>query len=369
MHVSALPKRWLYMLLRFVLVGFLSGLTGLGIGAGESRFTELDPQSGYTLALWQKDSRLPPGLESIETKHGGHDHAPKAAPAEAPAHEKNVAALRYRWSSDTTLEFIKYRAVNVEKAFEINDSPGGHLHGTIDEWFIIQRIGYEISADLGVGVSQNFRRLRDRNVTDPLNQGVEQKAQGFGDIVLDIKYRFMRQGDTFPVDLSVYANIKAPTGENDERDPFGVLFDTHDQPGSGSWDGGMGIVASRRWGRWSASGSFGFSIRGEGDREFKSGDSVRLTLSAGRQLLPECWGWKMDANLGVSGIYEYEGRDMGEVDRNHGGKFVVVEPSIAVHPINRLTLTVSAPLPVYQEFNGTHQKQAYGIQFNIGVRF
>ena len=276
----------------------------------------------------------------------------------------------FRWSLDSSIEFRQWRKISPSKAFEINDRPHGHIHGVVDEIFISERIGCNITDDFNVGVSQVFRHLRQVNVEDPLTLGQHEFENGFGDLDIDFKYRFKHQHDHgFPVDLTLFGDLKLPTGESHERTPSNELFDAENQPGSGSWDGSLGVSASKRWGTWSAFGAVSGTIKGEGSQDFKAGDLIRVALGASKKLGAEPLGWKLFPSLGTQFFEEFKGKEKGEIDRNHGGQFMFIVPGFAARPLDRLILNATAPIPVYQEHNGTHQKQAYSLQFTVGVQF
>lgn len=84
-----------------------------------------------------------------------------------------------------------------------------------------------------------------------------------------------------------------------------------------------------------------------------------MSLGASRKLAQEPLGWKLYPSLGVQGIVELKGRNRGEIDRNHGGEKIYVIPGFTAKPIDRLNISVSVPLPVYEELNGFHQKQDF----------
>lgn len=276
----------------------------------------------------------------------------------------------YRWSLETTFEYRNHDRINPSVALEINERENGHIHSTIDEWFIAQRVGYNINKDLQIGLSQNLRHLRDSNTTDPLLLGNHSFLTGFGDLEFDIKYRFKEQKKGgFPVHLAVFAGLKLPTGDTDKHTADGFLFAAHDQPGSGSWDGYLGMAVSKQWGSWGASGAISYSLKGEGSQNYKAGDILRLSLGASKKLAAEPSGWKLFPSLGVQAFNEFKGKIDGEIDRNHGGQQIFVIPGFSAKPIDRLTLGISAPVPAYQEYNGTHQRLDFSVQFNIGVRF
>lgn len=286
-----------------------------------------------------------------------------------------IGDLKYRWSLDTTFEYRNWDRINPSVAFNINQTDHGHTHDTMDEWTAATRISYNVTNDLNIGLSQNYRKLRDSNVEDSLLLGRHSEAVGFGDLELDFKYCFKHQEEgedgkgAFPADLAIFGSLKPPTGQTHERDREGILYDAHDQPGSGSWDGMLGVAVSKRWGAWGASAAVSYSLKGEGTQEYKAGNVVRLALGSSYKLPFRPAGWKLYAALGLQGLIEDKPRAHGEFDRNHGGQFIYAIPGFSAQPTRRLSLNASVIIPVLQEYNGFHQHQDFGAVFGIGVRF
>jgi len=278
--------------------------------------------------------------------------------------------LRYRWSFDTSFDYRNWDRIDADKAKSLNDI-GNHVHSHIDDWFITARVGYAVNRDISVGVSQNYRHLRTINVNDLLLLGRHEYADGFGDLEFDFKYRFKEQKeDGFPVDLAIFVSVKPPTGQSNERSELtDALFAAHDQPSAGALNVTGGVSASKQWGPWGASGAAIFTYKGEGAQNFREGNTFRLTFSASRELPWQPGGWKFYPTLGVQTLFEFQGRDNGVVDEDHGGQFISVVPSFVAKPLDRLTLSAGITLPVYQEYNGTHQRTDFGVMIGIGVRF
>ena len=138
--------------------------------------------------------------------------------------------------------------------------------------------------------------------------------------------------------------------------PDGDLFETEDQPGSGSFNRTGGLSVSKRWGIWARAAAYGYTHKGLGSQEFKEGDVNRLTFSGARQVSPDDWRTRVFLSQGMQGFIENKARDEGEVSPDHGGQFIYAVPSVSVQPNSHLTLTLSGTVPLYQNENGFHQK-------------
>ncbi len=278
-------------------------------------------------------------------------------------------AARTRWYFDTTFEFVSYSHQSVADASALL-SRDRDTHAHIKEFSVTQRFAYAITRDIQISLAQGFRSLYMKEIDDPDHLGLNERSSGATDLDLGMQYRFLHQrpGGS-PVDLMVFGDIKARTGTTNNRRPGGDLFETEDQPGTGSWNETLGLSAGKRWGGWAATAAYSYTHKGEGSQRFKEGDINRLALNASHRISPDNWQWRVFYSQGVQGFTENEAHDHGTPSKDHGGAFIYAIPGITVQPNPRLVLTVNANVPIYQEENGFHQKDRFAIQFNVGVRF
>jgi hypothetical protein len=275
---------------------------------------------------------------------------------------------RTKWYFDTLVEYVSYAHVNVPEANHIVDS-GRDTHGHVNEWDVTERFGYAVTSDLLLTLAQGYRSLKMLGIDDD-DLGKNERSAGPSDLDFGIAYRFLHQKSKgCPVDLVVFGDIKFPTGVTNNRKPTGDLFETEDQPGTGSFNETIGLSAGKTWGRWSATAAYAFTYKGEGSQEFKEGNVNRLALNASRKMTPDDWGWALFLSQGFQGWIENRAVDHHVTSPDHGGDFIYAVPGISVRPNRHLILTASAAVPVYQQENGFHQKDNYSVQFNIGIRF
>ena len=312
-------------------------------------------------------------------QYGLSDKADATKTPEVPLSDGNVPDLTKplpeapepklrRWSFDTTFEFRRFQQNRAENSFIIVQS-GHDQHAYRFDYSFGEHIGYIVTNDLAVGIGAGFRDLHKLDVNVPNRIGQRENSSGPTDPTLDVKYRFMHQSDYFPLDLAVFAAVKTDLGLTNNRRPTGELFETEDQPGTGSWNETLGLAASHGWEKWGVSSAASYTHKGEGAERFKEGDITRLSLSASRLLTPESCAWKGYFSMGLQGQIERHAIDHGHTDPDHGGRFMYVLPGIAAKPSDRLIVSVTAPIPVIQDENGTHQKQRWNLQLGVGVRF
>lgn len=326
--------------------------------------------SGVTAGIgeWRSNLGLSPGNSGTQ--------APKSAIADGPvpdltqpgAPQENAAPDLRRWSLDTSFEYREFKHFTPQHSFAIVQS-GHDQHAYLRDYFAMEHIGYVIDEDLAVGVGAGFRQLQKLDVDNAARLGQHETSQGASDPEFDVKYRFKHQSECFPCDLALFGSAKTNFGDAHNRRPTGELFETEDQPGSGSWNGNVGVAASRGWDKWGVSSSASYTYKGEGSQHFKEGDVTRLSLSASRLLSPVACAWKLYGSMGLQGLLEDHARIHGIKDSDHGGRFMYILPGIAAKPSERWVVSLTTPIPVVQKENGTHQRQRYGVQLGVGVRF
>jgi hypothetical protein len=280
-----------------------------------------------------------------------------------------AAPAPYKWYFDTLVEYVAYAHVNVARDKAIIDA-GRDTHGHVHEYDVTQRFGYMVTQDLQLSIAQGYRALKMREIEDEDILGKVEHSNGPTDLDFGVQYCFLHQRpDASPVDLMVFADVKFPTGRTNNRKPTGELFETEDQPGTGSFNETIGLSTAKRWGKWSATAAYSFTHKGVGSQNFKEGDVNRLAITGTRKLTPDAWGWKLFLSQGVQGFIEDHARDHGIRSPDHGGHFIYAVPGITAQPNRHLYLTISGAVPIYQQENGFHQKDCFAIQFNAGIRF
>jgi len=260
--------------------------------------------------------------------------------------------------------------------------------------------GYNFSRRLGVNlnvplVHYSFQRSDARySLTDPVAFYTERGTEsGLGDAaligrfaVLDVSH--MKYG----VVVNVLAGVKFPTGDasrlKDEagqtrifdallppgtpHDPLGHSISAvhqHDlAPGSGSFDGIMGLTVNSRWERWFFNCQFQYYWRTEGEATFQYGNELMLSGGPGRYVL---LNERYTFSLQVNAAYETVARD-----RLFGRKSDRTEmtawyagPQVLFTWGTHLSAAAGADLPVRIENNGFQAVADYRVRGSVAWRF
>jgi hypothetical protein len=208
--------------------------------------------------------------------------------------------------------------------------------------------------DLGVTVSGN-RVSRDSN--------------GLGDVSVFGRFTLIQRdqpGRTFRV--APFLGLKAPTGEDDERDNLGRLPPGL-QAGTGAWDVFGGVVATYQTFAFQADGQVSYRINSEAN-EFDPGDEFRLDGSLQYRLWPRSLGegvpsflyGVLESNL----VYRDNNQMDGATDDNSGGTTLYLSPGLQ-YVTKRWILEGVVQLPVIQNLHGDALENDYVV--HAGLRF
>jgi hypothetical protein len=230
-------------------------------------------------------------------------------------------------------------------------------------------------------------------------------SSGFGDVTLLGQYRF-HKNPTAGTEAAVLFGVKAPTGSTDRRDRVGELFEAEFQPGSGSWDGLLGLALTKRVGPWSFDTSALYWMIGNGTQDTVLGDrllfgaavSYRLfgfvpPSSHGADLHAHCQQpenrhhdhcrdhaqhghhehqhgkrapFTLDLVLELNGEWHDKQYVAGVADPNSGGTTVYLSPGVRVG-VDRFSGFLSVGVPIVNQHNGLQSKPDYRVLTGISA--
>ena len=243
---------------------------------------------------------------------------------------------------------------------------------------------YGITADLTVGASLPYVERNDIRAAHS-NAGVGEvefagDAAGVGDLTLFGQYRFFRNTGA---DLAVITGIKIPTGDSNEREAKGELFETEHQPGSGSWDPFAGLAFNRNYGRVGISANVLYTFTTEGDQQTELGDIFNYNLA----LSYRAWSPDesdhdhhhhqhalnildyVDLALELNGDVRERTEIDGEEEEHSGGHTLYISPGIRVGLGHRWSVYTSFGLPIINDYHGQQSEPDYRIIGGLSVTF
>ena len=265
-------------------------------------------------------------------------------------------------------------------------------HSTDKE--IVPYVGaaYGVTDDFMVGARLPWLLVDDIREPAP-GGGVDDEGDvnGLGDATLFTQYRFVNDVPS-QFEMAVIAGMKVPTGSDREHSDAGELFETEHQPGSGSWDPLLGLVATQRFGRSTVSAQLMYTKADNGNQDTNLGDVIGYNLGwsyhvggpdplavkegaaphvhqhadgtthvhdDGAPVAHHEEDMGYDLVLELNGIRREELTVSGDRDENTGGNRLYLSPGVRVPMSERSSFFASVGLPLFEHLNGSEHETDY----------
>lgn len=190
---------------------------------------------------------------------------------------------------------------------------------------------------------------------------------GLTDLWLTAKYRFYRG----PLgSLAVLGGVKFPTGKFDVKNSEGERVEPSATAGSGSYDGMLGLAYSRfLTARLTFDASAQYTLRTEDD-DFKLGNRIDAGMAFAYRFTEDIEKYPQVSAFAEANVrHLLKSEEDGERDPNTGGTVLFLTPGVRVAFTKNLSFTVSSPLPVLQDLNGTQLKTRYKVNGGLTLSF
>lgn len=268
-----------------------------------------------------------------------------------------------RWFVDFAFEQVHWDKIPAETAHELHEQ-GHHIHDRTHEEFYFFGAGRHAAKRLTVFLQIPYVVRQSLQIHDHETLGAVEKSEGWGDLKLSGIYRLIRKEENF---AGLVAGVKFPTGETDEKNAMGELFEPELQPGSGSFDASAGATFRYDAGRASLRGNALYVFKTEGDLDFEFGDLFTSYLFVEYWVNPESKSLRLkpgvDLNLQVEDRQQQDGREI----EDSGGTSVLVGPALNGELNDRFTFFANVLFPVHQDLGGFHQEIDWF--WNLSLRF
>lgn len=254
------------------------------------------------------------------------------------------------WSASIAQQYTYFGTTQID-GHEVPNEADQHLNSSI-----IQAVaGYNFTPRLSVQLNLPYiYRSYSRPEGFQTDKGVE---QGIGDMSLTGRFLIMRQDKqnaTFT--WNALAGLKLPTGSasrikeefNEVEVPGAPESGIHGHDlalGSGSWDGIVGTSAFYRYQRIFATASVQYSLRTEGDYDYRYANALSWEAGAGGYLLLEHQG-TLALELVISGDYKKTDTFQGEDAEDTGMNAIFLGPKIIGTWGTNLSADFGVDLPV-----------------------
>ncbi len=223
---------------------------------------------------------------------------------------------------------------------------------------------YGLRHDLQIGFACSWQHAEQAASTGSI------QADGFGDLELLAKYRFLRLDDRgVATNFALLGGVSLPTGDDDQRSG-GVRLDPDLQPGSGGIDPMFGIAATHEPGRWRFNAATMYHLRTDTDDDgARPGNDLTVELAAGNRFWLEPYPGPF-MRLDLVGRYYQQGRDrLAGLLPDTGGDRWTMGLNYAFRPRPQLDLQVYFELPIAQHLHGTQLGTDWVLDVTFGYRF
>jgi len=190
---------------------------------------------------------------------------------------------------------------------------------------------------------------------------------GLTDLWLTGKYRFYRG----PIgQFAVFGGVKFPTGKFDVENSEGERVEPSATAGSGSYDGMGGLAYSRfLTSRLTLDVSGQYTFRTEAE-EFRLGDRIDAGLAFAYRLVEDIQQFPQVSFFGEANLrHLFKSEEDGERDPNTGGTALFLTPGVRAAFNPHAAFTISAPIPVWQDLNGTQLETDFKINGALTLTF
>jgi hypothetical protein len=262
------------------------------------------------------------------------------------------------------MNFTNFGEFNNRKLNSLNRK-GVHAHSIDTALLLNANLSYGLTDDLDLIMVIPYYFGYDMRTTDMGNTINDGDSIGFGDISLLAKYRFLNI-EEHDFTMAAIAGIKMPTGDTNQKNEFGYLLGSDDQPGSGSWDPIMGLALSKRFGKINLDSNVLYLLSTEGKQDTISGDQVFFNLGLSRKLESiSTENFKWTTAFEVNGQWQEKVESLGIKDPNHGGLVIYLTPGLKLNYKDRVFTNIYTSFPTIQNLNGIQSDINLQLGFNL----
>lgn len=299
--------------------------------------------------------------------------------------ESGVPLPENKWSTGVRLEHIQFNQYTDQELIHLREQdPDADIHSVDTVNQVSIKAAYGITDNFSVGLRlpvvmrNNIREPEHGHGTghaagpDPVSVETLGDVSGIGDLLFFGQYRFFQHEGSH---VSALFGVKTPTGETNKKTNDGEVFEAEFQPGSGSWDGLMGIAFTQEFGVFNFDTNILYSVVTEGIQDTDLGDIFDYNFALSYALLGD------EDNTFVSSDYRFdligelngEWRDKqqtgGEFDNNSGGNILYLSPGFRFTAKEIVNLGFSFGFPIVTDLNGNQVKPDYRIVTTFNVNF
>lgn len=295
-----------------------------------------------------------------------------------------------------TTQYTDYNEFSDPRLIELNErleGEGRHVH-SIESLLTTSLIAaYGVTDNITLGLRfpyvwrNNVREVPHHHEEEEGTGGEAPHVQnlgdpnGIGDTTVFGQWRFFNTEDNL-THVALLGAVKMPTGRTDRvtargEDGERQIQDVHFQPGTGSWDGSLGLAFTQGLGDFSFDSNVLYTWVTKGDRHVDLGDvftynaalswSPGGTLGGGLQASSNFNLWTLMVEL--NGEWRDFQTERGVKDPDEGGHILYVSPGARFAGGENWNVALSFGVPIVTDLNGHQVQPDYRITSRINVTF
>ncbi|MGR9012568.1 MAG: transporter [Gammaproteobacteria bacterium] len=285
------------------------------------------------------------------------------------------------WATGVITQFSEFDSASDQKLLDLKNSGNEDVHSINTYLQPSVFAAYGLTDDLTFGIKVPYvlrSGVRSPNLDEGSNAIDKLGApHGFGDVSFFTQYRFFHSADNLN-HAAVTVGLKAPTGETALTNNQGTLFETHHQPGSGSWNPSAGVSFTRLMGSFSFDTNVLYTVATKGAQGTDMGDNFgyNLALSYAFGAPARNAFFAASNNAPWTAVLELNGErqdrqkfSTGLYDRNSGGNIVFISPGIRYSGGKHWNTALSIGTPIVKDLNGYQTTPDYRITYRFVVAF
>ena len=332
-----------------------------------------------------KNSSLALGLSSIFAIYSGSalaDHGSLGfgiGTASPIITQPGVTLPSNMWAAGIITQFSSFDSASDQKLLDLSHGPHPDVHSVSTYLQPSVFVAYGLTDDLPFGMKVPY--VIRTGVRSPNEDGDAVNKlgdpSGFGDVSIFGQYRFFHTADNLN-HLALTLGLKTPTGETAMINNIGTAFETHHQPGSGSWNPSAGLSYTRVMGSFSFDTNVLYTVATRGAQGTDLGDNFgyNLALSYAFGAPARNAFFAASNNAPWTAVLELNGERQnrqkiadGTYDFNSGGDVVYISPGVRYAGGKNWNTALSIGTPIVQDLNGYQTPAEYRITYRFVVAF
>ncbi len=189
---------------------------------------------------------------------------------------------------------------------------------------------------------------------------------GITDLWLSAKYRCYRGPEG---QFAIYGGLKAPVGDDDVFNSEGERVEPSSMPGSGAWDGLIGIAYTFALSpTLSLDASAQYIVRGE-HFDYQIGNRIDVGAALGWRVWGEAKGPQVSLMWEALLRSVRAGESGGDTVVNSGGNILAIAPGVRIGFCENASLSISTQLPIIQDLNGDQVETDFRLTTALTLAF